>query len=70
MSLARTIITEAWGLFVDDGPFAAAIVAWLALCWAALPRLALAPPWPALVLFAGLAAILVASAVRYSRHKG
>ena len=67
MNLLRTVAAEAWGLFVDDGPFAVAILLWLALCWALLPRLGLPIPWPPLMLFAGLGAILVWSAIRRAR---
>ena len=34
----RSILTEIWGLFVDDGRFALAILVWLAACWLVLPR--------------------------------
>ena len=30
---------ELWGLFVDDGVFAGAIVLWLLIGWGVLPRL-------------------------------
>ena len=60
---------ELWGLFVDDGVFAGAIVLWLLIGWGVLPRLA-PPPWlPAAVLFAGLAAILVLGALRAARPR-
>jgi len=62
-----TAWSEFIGLFVDDGSFALAILAWLLVAWLALPRLPLPPPWPPIVLFAGLAVILVESAVRRSR---
>ncbi len=62
-----TAWSEFIGLFVDDGSFALAILVWLLVAWLALPRLPLPPPWPPVILFAGLAAILVESAVRRSR---
>ncbi len=66
----RLIRDEIWGLFVDDGAFAGAILLWLVLAWAVLPRLAL-PGWlPGLLLFAGLAAILVWGALRAVRQRG
>lgn len=67
MRWLRTAWSEFVGLFVDDGSFAAAILAWLAVSWLALPRLPLPPSWPPVILFAGLAAILAESAVRRSR---
>ena len=67
MRWLRTAWSEFIGLFVDDGSFAAAILAWLVVAWLALPRLPLPPAWPPVILFDGLAEILVESAVRRSR---
>jgi hypothetical protein len=64
MAWLKTIWDEFIGLFVDDGSFAVAILAWLLVCGLVLPRLGLAEAWPPLILFAGLAAILVESAFR------
>lgn len=58
---------EVLGLFVDDGAFAALILAWLAFSWAVMPRLDVAMPWKGLLLAAGLLAILVESAARRAR---
>lgn len=67
MSWIRTIFDELIGLFVDDGAFALAIVAWLAVV-ALLARYApTTQPWDGVLLFAGLAAILAESAVRRAR---
>lgn len=60
--------SELIGLFVDDGTFAVAILAWLCVCWLLLPRLTLSPAWPPLILFAGLVLILVESAARRARQ--
>ena len=68
MKVLRTALREVFGLFVDDGAFALAIVAWCAVAWLALPRLDLAPGWDGVVLFLGLSAILVESAWRRSRR--
>jgi hypothetical protein len=64
MRWMSTIAREVFGLFVDDGSFAIAILAWLAVVGLVLPRLGLAASWESLVLFAGLALILVESAAR------
>jgi len=67
MKALGLIRDELWGLFVDDGVFAGAIVVWLLVAWGFLPRLGL-PGWlPAVLLFAGLSAILVLGALRAAR---
>lgn len=68
MSWQRRAGAELVGLFVDDGSFALAIVLWLLLCWLVLPRLPGPSALPPLLLFAGLAAILVESALRRGRR--
>lgn len=69
MRWLKTIAREVWGLFVDDGSFAVAIVVWLGLVVVALPRFAPAARWGAPILFAGLAAILCGSVLRFGRRK-
>ena len=59
---------EVFGLFVDDGSFAVAILAWLALVWLAVSRIGIGPRWAAAGLFLGLAAILSESVVRRARR--
>lgn len=68
---ALTLIREeAVGLFIDDGAFAGAIILWLVLAGALLPRLGL-PAWlPGFLLFLGLAAILIWGAIRGARKRG
>ncbi|HEY2131389.1 MAG TPA: hypothetical protein VGH36_00190 [Acetobacteraceae bacterium] len=68
MSWLKTISSEIFGLFVDDGSFALAILVWLALVWLVLPRLALPAAWGGIILFAGLALILLESAMRRARR--
>ncbi|GAC1346843.1 MAG: hypothetical protein NVSMB18_30160 [Acetobacteraceae bacterium] len=67
MSWVKTALSELLGLFVDDGSFALAIVGWLLVAGLVLPRLGLSAGWAGLILFAGLAAILVESALRRAR---
>jgi len=64
MRWMKTILAEIVGLFVDDGRFALAILVWLAAVWLILPHLAVAAGWRGLILFLGLAAILLDGAVR------
>jgi len=70
MQWFRTIFHEIFGLFVEDGSFAIAIVVWLAIVWLLLPRLALCSRWNGLILFAGLGCILVESTLRCARKSG
>lgn len=58
MNTLRTILAELWGLFVDDGPLAVCIIAWVAL--AAGLRHVLPP----VVLFVGLAVLVLVFTVR------
>ena len=66
MTWLRTVFVEIFGLFVDDGSFALLILAWVGLTAFLLPYLGWASPLRGLVLFAGLAAILLGSAIRYT----
>ena len=69
MTPLGTARSKLWGLFVDDGRFAGAVVLWLALAWLVLPRLALPAALPGPILFAGLACILVWGTVRQARTR-
>ncbi len=69
MSWIKTILREVFGLFVDDGSLAILIVLWVAVTGYLLPHFDLAPRWRGVVLFCGLALILVESAVRFARKR-
>jgi hypothetical protein len=61
---------ELFGLFVDDVPFSAAIVGWVAVDGWLLPTLSIDTMWDALLLAAGCALILLASTRRAAiRHR-
>ena len=64
MAWMKSVAAEFIGLFVDDGSLAVAVLIWLAAAWVLLPRLGLPAPWPPVILFLGLAGILVESALR------
>ena len=64
-----SIVREVFGLFVEDGSFAIAILLWLGFVRLVLPRFRIAPAWGGLILFAGLGVILVESAMRYSKRR-
>lgn len=68
MTWLKTVWSEFIGLFVDDGSLAIAILLWLATAWLLLPRLPLPPALPPMILFVGLALILVESALRQARR--
>ena len=68
MAWISTIGREIFALFVDDGLFAVTILVWVAAAGLVLPRLGLDSMWSAIVLFAGLAVILVESATRRARR--
>lgn len=69
MSWLRTIGSEFLGIFVDDGAFALAIVAWLVACGVLFAHVALPTALPPVILFAGLVVILIDSAVRRAGRK-
>ena len=67
MGWVKAVWSELFGLFVDDGHFAVAILLWLAVAWLVLPRIGLPHALPPAILFAGLVVILVESAARRAR---
>jgi hypothetical protein len=69
MRWLTTIAREIFGLFVDDGSFALAIVIWLMLVVVLLPRAVASASWASPVLFAGLAIILAQSVLHYARKR-
>jgi hypothetical protein len=69
MNWLKNIFREIFGLFVDDGSFALAILLWLAVVRWATPHLNIPSGIKGIILFAGLALILAESATRYSRRK-
>lgn len=67
MRWIKTVVSEIFGLFVDDGSFAIAILLWLVLAGLVLPRTDIPAAAKGPILFIGLAAILVESAARRAR---
>ena len=67
MSWLGAVWREIFGLFVDNGRFALSIIVWLVLTGLLLPAIGLAARWAGLILFAGLAAILLDSVIRRAR---
>ncbi len=69
MGWLRTVVREVYGLFVDDGSFAVAIVVWVGVVWLVLPRFGVPSGVSAIVLAFGLAILLVESTLRFSRGR-
>jgi hypothetical protein len=69
MRWINSVAREVWGLFVDDGSFAAAIVVWLAVVLLAMRRVAWGAQFGGVVLFVGLAAVLIENVLRYARRR-
>lgn len=67
MQWIKNIFREVFGLFVDDGSFALAVLGWIGLVWFLCQRLHWAIPG-GVVLFAGLGCVLIESVVRFSRQ--
>lgn len=63
MRWIRQPVLEFWGLFVEDGPFAAGILVWVALMNFLFRRI-LPDEWDGPVLAAGLLVILLGSVHR------
>jgi membrane protein implicated in regulation of membrane protease activity len=68
MGWLRTVAREIFGLFVDDGSFAIAILGWLVLTVGILPRVAPGVRWGGPAVFAGLAVILIWNTWRSARR--
>lgn len=66
MRWLKAIFAELFGLFVDDGAFALAILIWVGAVWLVLPRLGVPASLSGIGLFVGLALILTESAIRRS----
>lgn len=67
MKWVNAVWREIFGLFVDNGRFALSIAIWLVLTGLLLPAIGLGGSWAGLILFAGLAVILLESVIRRAR---
>jgi hypothetical protein len=71
MQWIKKIASEIFGLFVDVGSFAAAILLWLGIVWGVrtlLPQDTIIR-WAGPLLFAGLALILLENVLRSARRR-
>ena len=70
MNVIKTALEELYGLFVEDGSLAVAIIVWLCIVGFAFPHIAGPSAWKGPVFFVGMAIILVENVVRSARrHK-
>jgi hypothetical protein len=67
MQWIRNVGREVFGLFVDDGSFAFAVLVWIGVVWLVLHRMRMAVPG-GIILFVGLGLILTESVIRFSRR--
>lgn len=67
MQWMRSVAREMWGLFVDDGSFAAAIVVWLTVVLLGFRQHPWGARWGGVALFAGLGFVLIENVLRYAR---
>ena len=68
MSWLRTVAHEVWGLFVDDGSFAVAILVWIGVMWLVVRQFGLTGWIAGAALFGGLGLILVVSLLHFARQ--
>jgi hypothetical protein len=70
MTRLISMLREVFGLFVDDGSLAIAVLAWIGIVAFALPAFGLPATWRAVALFAGCALILAENVGRSARQIG
>lgn len=69
MKWIKNILREIYGLFVDDGAFALAVLIWVGVVLWTTSHFAFSSAIAAIILFAGLALILIESTTRYARRR-
>ena len=68
MKAALTALQEVYGLFVEDGSLAVALLLWIGLAAFLFPRLPeSAAPWRAPLFFAGVVVLLLENVWRAAR---
>jgi len=69
MNWLKMAVAELFSLFIDDVWFSFSIGVWIAFAALELPRIDGLGEWQGVILFSGLAVILVASSWRAARQK-
>lgn len=68
MKLIAAILKELWGLFIDDGSLALALVLWCLIAGFALPALLPQGSWNSALFFVGCVLILLVNVIVASRR--
>jgi hypothetical protein len=68
VKILNTILSELFGLFVDDLSFTLALLIWIALVALLLPQLGLAGYWDAPLLFLGCILLLIENVRRSAKR--
>ena len=69
MSFLSSVVAELFGMFVDDGSLAIAILVWVTVIAALQASALLAPAIVGILLFLGLAVLLVENVLRRARAR-
>jgi hypothetical protein len=69
LNTLKTIWEELFGLFVDDGSFALAIMIWILVAGLGFSYLPGSASWRGPVFFLGLVVFLFENVVRTARHR-
>ncbi|HLK55255.1 MAG TPA: hypothetical protein VKU00_01745 [Chthonomonadaceae bacterium] len=69
MKVIKTAILEIYGLFVEDGSLAVAVLLWVAVAALILPRWSGGAAWHAPLFCLGIAIILLENVWRSARRK-
>ncbi len=67
MTLIRTILTELWGLFIDDGSLVIAVILWVLADAIALRHRLIDPATAAILLSIGILVLLAETVLRSAR---
>jgi hypothetical protein len=70
MNILKSIFSELLALFVDDGSFVLAVIAWVLGGVICLRTQLVLPPFEAVLLFVGIVVLLAENVVRTARTRG
>ena len=70
MNILKSIFSELLALFVDDGSFVLAVIAWVLGGVICLRTQVVPPPYEAILLFVGIVVLLAENVERTARTRG